>query len=420
MRVRFTVAAVLSGALTIAVAGCGGGGHATSASVTVNRGSGLMDAPLGLRIHGLAPRERVIVRTQATDSSGTRWTAHATFTASAQGIVDPGRESPSPDSSYRGVHGDGLLWSMRPVGGPFENVSFRLRHDGTMKVTVTASTDGRKLAERQVSRSFMGPGVTSRRLTVGRQGIDGIYFSPAPPGARRRQAVLLFGGSEGGLGPVGEAALLASHGYPALVVAYFRAPGLPQELSGIPLEYFARALQWLARQPGVAADRLVVDGVSRGSEAALLVGAHWPALVHAVIALVPSDVVLGAYPGCGGPAWTLHGRAIPYQCYDGPRALSAVSAIPVGRIRGPALLACGGSDEIWPSCPMARAIAQRRSSERTILLAYPDAGHGAGSPIPNLPIWDGGALVGNPAAANPIARQRLWPRLVRFVAELRP
>ena len=79
----------------------------------------------------------------------------------------------------------------------------------------------------------------------------------------------MFGGSEGGQGfsPV-IAGLFASHGYPALSVAYFGAPGLPKTLSSIPLEYFTGALTWLRKQPGVDPSRVWIYSGSRGSEAA--------------------------------------------------------------------------------------------------------------------------------------------------------
>ena len=51
---------------------------------------------------------------------------------------------------------------------------------------------------------------------------------------------------------------------------------------------------------------------SRGSEAALLLGVYYPHLVHAVAAVVPSSVALCSYPLCDGPAWTLHGKPVPY------------------------------------------------------------------------------------------------------------
>src|SRR5690348_7201065 len=71
-------------------------------------------------------------------------------------------------------------------------------------------------------------------------------------------------------------------------LAYFRAPGLRQTMTDIPLEYFRHALIWLARQPEVDAKHIVIDGGSRGTQAALLLAVHFPGLVHGVIAISPS------------------------------------------------------------------------------------------------------------------------------------
>ena len=87
--------------------------------------------------------------------------------------------------------------------------------------------------------------------------------------------MLVFSGSAGGLTATMAAALLAAHGYPSLALAYFKAPGLPQTLSSIPLEYFTSALEELRAQPGVDRNHVLVAGESRGGEAALLVGAHF-------------------------------------------------------------------------------------------------------------------------------------------------
>ncbi|HVA59227.1 MAG TPA: acyl-CoA thioester hydrolase/BAAT C-terminal domain-containing protein [Mycobacteriales bacterium] len=100
--------------------------------------------------------------------------------------------------------------------------------------------------------------------------------------------MVTLGGSEGGLFTAPLAALLASRGYPSLALAYFGEPGLPAALTRIPLEYFARALRWLADQPGINPNRIMLLGGSFGSEAALLVAAHFPSLVHGVIVASPS------------------------------------------------------------------------------------------------------------------------------------
>ncbi len=224
------------------------------------------------------------------------------------------------------------------------------------------------------------------------------------------------------------AALLAAHGYPALALAYFNAPGLPATLSDIPLEYFARALRWLRAQPQVDPEHVLTLGVSRGSEAALQLGAYYPHLVNGVIASVPSDVAICSYPNCSGAAWTLHGRPLPYTFqFDNPRPVDdSAAVIPVERIRGPVFLDCGGADAVWVSCPYARAIMTRLAAHHDayqhLLYAYPAAGHGVGSLVPYEPVADattaGVNLSGRFPDANPDAAAALWPRLLQFLAGL--
>lgn len=113
--------------------------------------------------------------------------------------------------------------------------------------------------------------ISTTPTTVARNGFLGVFDRPSS--ARRHAAVLLFGGSEGGLSTGGIAYRFAAHGYPALAIGYFRGKGLPKLLVHIKLEYFVRALRWLDARPEVDPKRIVVLGISRGSEAAQLLGA---------------------------------------------------------------------------------------------------------------------------------------------------
>ena len=268
-------------------------------------------------------------------------------------------------------------------------------------------------------------------------GMVGIYYPP-PPG--RRDVVLVLGGSEGGIqgsGPLAQR--LAEHGFGALALAYFGAPGLPQALETVPLESLEAGLDWLRAQPGIGSRRMPVLGVSKGSEAALLLASH-DARVCAVVAGVPSSVVWAgidmAHPATPVTvsSWTLAGKGMAFVPYaEGPfrgvrdlydRSLvkaAPEAAIPVEKIKGPILLISGKSDQLWPSYPMSQAVTARLDAKHFTFahqhLAYDDAGHFAfGPPLPtdspNLPRLAG---LGGTPEGNQAARVDGWPRILAFL-----
>jgi dienelactone hydrolase len=260
--------------------------------------------------------------------------------------------------------------------------------------------------------------VNERPLTDA--GFYGSYYTRAQF-AERAPAILLLGGSEGGLPSGRLLTMLAARGFPTLSLAYFRAPGLPQTLANIPLEYFEKALTWLRAQPEVDPNRIAVIGVSYGSQAAQLLGVHYPSLVSAVVASVPSNVATCGLPWCSGPAWTYGGQPVPYtQEFDNPYPADHPDAvIQDERIRGPLFLICGGHDLVWFSCPYARAIMSRLASfdhpYHDVLYAYGRAGHFVGALLPYSVVAPR-ALYLKPADER--AREDVWPKLLSFLARL--
>ncbi|MGD0605345.1 MAG: acyl-CoA thioester hydrolase/BAAT C-terminal domain-containing protein [Streptosporangiaceae bacterium] len=321
-----------------------------------------------------------------------------------------------------GELGMGLIWSMRALK-PDPAGAYYWSGPVPRAFTLAVSVHGTQAASASFQRRFSPGVVTETTDSLKADGFVGEFLRPAHTGPGR-PAVLVLGGSEGGLPGALLPGLLASNGYAALGVAYFREPGLPQTLSGIPLEYFAQALRWLGRQPGVDPARIAVLGISRGSEAAQLLGAYYPNLVHAVIASVPSNVAGCSYPGCTGPAWTRHGRALPYTSEIGSPSPTddPAAVIPDQRIAGPVFLDCGEADRTWPSCRYARAIISLLNAHHDhwahVLYAYPGAGHPVGTFVPYEP-YSLAAMAGDPGyATDQRALALLWPQLLSFLAGL--
>ncbi|MFI4933254.1 MAG: acyl-CoA thioester hydrolase/BAAT C-terminal domain-containing protein [Caulobacterales bacterium] len=285
------------------------------------------------------------------------------------------------------------------------------------------------------------PGPTGVRIDK-----DGVFANFFPAKARgRRPAILLLGGSEGGLSPGGEGPIkaLTAEGFDVLYLCYFGCPGTPHQLVAVPLETFDRALAFLRRQTGVDPNRIGVVGGSKGGEAALLVATRQPRL-KAVVVGMPSSV---AWPGVTNsltmqPSWTSGGAPVPFLPYafasyakagifglynDALPTLAQhpEAAIPVEQVAGPIMLVCGEADTLWPSCTMADQISRRLTSRgrpAPTVLRYADAGHQVfGPPVQNTNSNDWLASLGGTVNGNATARADGWPKVVAFLKiKLRP
>jgi dienelactone hydrolase len=422
--------------------------------LTVSPKVSAADTPLSIRISGAMPSASVTLTVTSVDADGIKWSSTSTYTASPTGTVDPATSSesdvsmgfmgPAPMGPVDFMQAPLLSSKLAPIW-PFGLMSpygsanstqampfywwakcslSQAQHGCTwskpLNFTFTATT-GKAHASVTVQRGPALP-VTASFQSVAATGFYGVFWQPLA-GHDNHIGVVEFGGDGGGIGiPIG--AMLAMHGYPTLDLAYFGEPGLPQTEQGLSLEYFAKALRWLGHQPGVDARRLWVMGWSRGSEAALLLGVHYPSLVHGVVALAPGDTA-DCSAGEGSPLWTFGGQPVPCTKQfnkthptDNPAAV-----IPVAKIHGPVLLECGEQDINWSSCAHSKAMmAELAAAHDTYpheLLDYPDAAHGLGYLLPYYPGFveeeQFFGIGGASAIANPLARADQWPKLLAFL-----
>lgn len=278
---------------------------------------------------------------------------------------------------------------------------------------------------------------------ISEDGLVAAFIAPRTRGPH--PAIIVLGGSEGGTDWVRSLGRqFANEGYAVLALSYFGAPGLPVTAEEIPLEYFDRAIAWLARQPEIDPERMGVFGVSKGGEAALLIGSRSPRL-HAVAAGVPSGMVWQGIPASAGApptsTWSLDKAPVAYLPYDPTvrfdfsRYMESIYAlyagalptadahpeamIPVERINGPVLLISGRDDAMWPSTAMSDRVVARLQEKGfrhpVEHLAYSNAGHAVTSP-PLLPNTSGypDEAVGGTAEGNAAGRADMWPRLIGF------
>ncbi len=348
----------------------------------------MFDDSSAIRAKGLQPSAHVSIRGELVDGAGHAWTSEAEFVVDDAGIVDTSKQGPIK-GSYKDVSAMGLVWSMTPTEKNVD-ASAHPHNFGSQIITFRLLQNGAPVSSTQLEQRALADGVQT--IKVEGQ-LHGLLLEPG--GAERHPGVLVVGGSEGGV-PVEKALWLASHGYAALALAYFRYEDLPKNLEAIPLEYFGRAIQWMTERPEISPDRIAVVGTSRGGELALQLGAMYPEL-KAVVAYVPADVRFGSC--CGGMAnqfaWTWGGHPLGYttSLYTENMAVKMRAAIVVEHTHGPIVLISGDEDSVWPSSIiMANAVADRLKEAHFAYdvehLNYPHAGHRAGRPeiVPALDV----------------------------------
>ncbi|HLI17342.1 MAG TPA: acyl-CoA thioesterase/bile acid-CoA:amino acid N-acyltransferase family protein [Rhodanobacteraceae bacterium] len=438
---------------------------ALAASLDVQPLVSRADAQVEIRATGLQPGALATISATTRDSSGQLWRSAVTCKADSTGVVDLAQCTPvgTPASTYSKADPMGLFWSMRQQdGAPF---FFQFPDAPDVAYVLTLAVNGKVIQRVPIIRQLMADDVVREKLSASSDGVSGVVFQPVLPAhakhaagtrvSKRFPAVILLGGSGGGHPWDDLAALLASHGYVTLSLAYYNGfaspdPPLPDDLVNIPVETVGRALAWLEKDPEVDTGRIAIVGHSRGSELALLSAVHYPAF-KAVVVLAGSPV---AWPGIDYrrevPAWTFGKKPVPFlpsmsyfarayhehkppitafeEALDDQAAVQA-AFIPIQRIDGPILFLGGDADEVWPSRRMAAmAMAWLHRHHHRFADSqemFPDAGHfffQPYTPVEHTVDWTisdpqgsttihyGGTLSGDAHTAP-----QAWARIIEFL-----
>lgn len=406
--------AAITGCLTDSPFGRGTGSIRSPARTNVGD-------PIHVRVSDFEPHTPVTLDFDATDVTGERFSGSWTLRTDDDGkatLSNAETTDIAPNATWYGSK-RGLQVANRSTvsmilhrltsSGIFASSStFLMNERNAVELSFRVHTGlfERTAARGSQTRVFLDPGISRR--TVRTKGMVGWLYEPSTPGPHPGVVTL-----HGVLASVPHrlSRMLATHGYTTLALQYFDAPGLPESLEEIPLEYFARAIRWLTERSEVRDDGVGLIGVSRGVEAALLTAADYdgPATVigysgggvvrHGVAGVPPTNFT-------SKPAWTRNGS--PVTTSDSIRAvfdaIEAVSRnrctvasipdairsrisdsvlervlVPVEEIEGPVLLLAGGDDQQWPSVSVSALtigrLRRRGHPHPYGLRAYCDTGH---------------------------------------------
>ena len=439
-----------------------------SAVLSISPPDALIDVPRRIAVSGLSAGEVITLRSRTVRGPGLVWSASARFRADPQGLVDLTRDAPlagTGQSAYQGVSTMGLIWAQRPEVTNATATAWASRDVFAAEPAAPLTTQVSVLREElwvddlplqaELVQRLAAAGVTRREVRA--LGLVGTLFEPAGEGPH--PAVVVLNGSGGGINEP-RAALYASHGYTALALAYFKAPGLSDYISNTRLEYFESALAWVHRELQPAQGFVALSGQSRGGELALLLGSLLPDSISAVVAYVPGAVVHCAQNACDpalgreGPAWLHHGQPLmdvwqgnrtatwaPWDHGPEPRrhahailtALDDADAVARARIRvekmgGPVLLLSASDDGSWPSSRYGRMVAEQLAAVRhphvVQHLDFEGAGHSIVFPhVPTTqlvyahPVSGRLSTTGGAPAPNAQADEASWLAVRRFLRD---
>jgi len=416
----------------------------------------LVDEQVAIRLSGLLPGQTATLWLCTRDGKEDVWASSASFVADDHGEIDLAAQQPVA-GSYHKVDPMGLFWSMQPIEK--KQPTFLLTGDTKpVEMELIAEVEGAAVAATRLKRLFAAEGVV--RVPVSEQGLVGVLYHPANSGPS--PAIIILSGSDG-LIRERQAALLASHGFAVLTLAYFNAGGLPKSLVNaeglrkslvhIPLEYFETAVHWLQAQSVVDGDNIGVIGLSRGGELALLLGATFPA-IKAVVACSPSGLVHAGMDGndYSRSAWTYRGkplqqvvakftpllplkltwqsiRARAFPMCDiflttlKDRKHLDEATIAVENTQGPILLISSEDDQMWPATLFSHLVMKRLAEHHHPYpdqhLSYKDAGHFVSFPynypfLPPLVKRIMGVALGGTVEGAAASSADSWPRILAF------
>lgn len=265
------------------------------------------------------------------------------------------------------------------------------------QVIITITTILFLIAAYLVTDHLLFDGFKTR--TINKNGFQANYFAKSE--TQNKTAIILIGGGQWG-DYWGEQ--FANKGYVGLSLPYTRLQGLPELPEEIPLEYFEKAIDWLAEQEEVDSKKIIVMGASRNAELALVLASVLPKKISGVIAYAPSSVswsntVLPFNSDHIKASWTYKNEDIPYipMAKMTPNASSEINtlaywksglekledvklaSIKVENINGPILLFSGKDDGVWPAAQMADNIEKRIETHHFkhafYNIQYKNAGH---------------------------------------------
>ena len=411
----------------------------------------LFDGDSGLSITGAVAGAQVKISLTMTDSAGAAWGSENTYVADGNGVVDTRQVAPT-HGSYNDVDPNGPYWSMTP-GGSTTPLAF-MPTVSDVEYQIHATTDTAK-ADITLTRGYLA-NTTSREING--QGFHATIYTPHEPNGA---AVLVVPGTTGRAVAAPTAALLASHGYRTMVIAYAIEEGLSPGVEEIPIEILVTAVDLLLQDTHIETDNVAMIGYSVGTQGVLAALAYTDLKIGAAIVVSPSSCIWQAIGAGGRPpeksSWTLAGKPLTWLKMKSERLLSQLvlnatigrvfprksppsaldliksygpaiadeaayeaAAIAVEDISCPLLMLASTDDHMWPSVEMVTRMRKRREkagrASADVYKTFKGAGHFLRLPVmPTTIGWTNDWIVGGQPKETAQANVQSWADIQDFL-----
>jgi dienelactone hydrolase len=195
---------------------------------------------------------------------------------------------------------------LKRVEGKFQDVVRNIAVEQKLSIDIVAECEQDKSSV-IVERFFMSPELKSLRIND--EFIGELFYTE---NSSNKTIVFIGGSSNEDLCTIlPPSALLASHGFNVLALAFFGEKGLNSALAEIPLEYFEKVFAWLEENPITHCEEIYVYGGSIGAVLALLLTSRYP-IIRKVVAVNPMAWCFQGLTLKRVSLWTYGGKSLPF------------------------------------------------------------------------------------------------------------
>lgn len=257
------------------------------ATLSIQPKVSLVDEKISTVIHDLEPNSKITLRLNVTNKTNLEFESVTHYVASEQGLVNLSQNVPINHPEYQNADPMGIFWSMRPLPHSHDrfwsmNVedglycNFQVYKGHVSETDIEASNATLIAQDHSIKREYMSEGVRRKVIRNGR--IRGTLFMPSGKGPFPA-VIAMYGGNLKGNVVEDKSAVLASHGFASLALAYFGVDDLPKNylMAPIDLDYFEAAIDMLLGMEKIQRNTGVgLMAISRAGEIALSMASYLP------------------------------------------------------------------------------------------------------------------------------------------------